>query len=81
MPVFLEESCNLSGRWSGRSRGTRSPRNLCKWLIEPSEVTGVEIATNPHDFESEIKHEFVTEGCFFLWVGRSPAVVDRFFVH
>jgi hypothetical protein len=56
----------------------RSPRNLCKCFIEPSEVTGVEIATNLHDFKSEIKHDFVTKGCFF---GEecSPAVVDNFY--
>jgi len=60
----------------GRHRG--SPRNSCKWLIVHSEATGVETATNQHDFESEIEHDFVTKGCFFG--GEcSPAIVDNFY--
>jgi hypothetical protein len=44
------------------------------------EVTGVEIATNLHNFEYEIEPVFVTEGYFF--VGEcSPGIVDRLFVH
>ena len=59
---------------------SRSQRNLCKWLIMHIEVTGVEIATNLHNFEYEIEPVFVTEGYFF--VGEcSPGIVDRLFVH
>jgi hypothetical protein len=57
---FLPSQCLMFGR------GARSLRNLCKWLIVHSEVTGVEIGTNLHDFGSEIEHVFVTEGCSFV---------------
>ena len=57
------------------SPSQHSPRNLCQWLIEPSEVMGVEIATTLHDFESEIEHVFVIKGCFFVGGGDAPLLL------
>jgi hypothetical protein len=48
-------------------------------LIARSDIAGIVIATNLHDFESEIEHVFVIKGCFFVG-GDAPLLLLTVFL-